>query len=183
MTFEGQDTDARAPQVVPGRACGSCTLCCKLIAVTALAKPPGTWCAHCVRGEGCGIYDARPAECRTFFCHWMLEKGLTPDWKPEKAKFALVTSAGGHITAFVDPGSPTAWRKPPYFETLKRWSLEGTRAAPARIVTVRIGTRAIVVRPDREIDAGHVGPDDALRLEAGPGGRIEVRKVARESGF
>jgi len=93
-----------------------------------------------------------------------------------------VTSAGGHMTAFVDPGFPTAWRKAPYFETLKRWSLEGARATPARIVTVRIGTRAIVVLPDREIDAGHVGPDDSLRLETGPGGRIEVRKVARDTG-
>ena len=59
----------------------------------------------------------------------MLEKGLTADWKPEKAKFALVTSAGGHMTAFVDPGFPGAWRKSPYFETLKRWSLEGLRAS------------------------------------------------------
>ena len=171
-----------ASRVVPGRACGTCTLCCKLIAVTDLEKPPGEWCPHCVRGEGCGIYETRPAECRTFFCHWMLEKGLTADWKPEKAKFALVTSADGHMTAFVDPGFPGAWRKSPYFETLKRWSLEGARAAPPRIVTVRIGTRAIVVLPDREIDAGQVGPDDALRLESGPGGRIEVRKVAREQG-
>ena len=183
MTLESENTGAAptAPQVVPGRACGSCTLCCKLIAVAELGKPPGTWCAHCVRGQGCGIYQSRPTECRTFFCHWMLEKGLTPDWKPDKAKFALVTSAGGHITAFVDPGAPTAWRKSPYFETLKRWSLEGARASPARIVTVRIGPRAIVVLPDREIDAGQVGPDDALRLETGPGGRIEVRKVARQS--
>jgi hypothetical protein len=112
----------------------------------------------------------------------MLEKGLDPDWKPDKAKFALVTNADGHLTAFVDPGFPGAWRKSPYFETLKRWSLEGARASPPRIVTVRIGTRAIVVLPDREIDAGNVGPDDALRLESGPGGRIEVRKVAREIG-
>jgi len=180
----GPDTSAAPPaaRVVPGRACGTCTLCCKLIAVTDLAKPPGEWCPHCVRGKGCGIYPTRPTECRTFFCHWMLEKGLTPDWKPEKARFALVTSAGGHMTAFVDPGFPTAWRKAPYFETLKRWSLEGARATPARIVTVRIGTRAIVVLPDREIDAGHVGPDDSLRLETGPGGRIEVRKVARDTG-
>lgn len=165
-----------AARVVPGRACGTCTLCCKLIAVKDLGKAPGTWCPHCVRGKGCGIYETRPTECRTFFCHWMLEKGLTADWKPEKAKFALVTSAGGHMTAFVDPGFPGAWRNPPYFETLKRWSLEGARANPARMISVRIGTRGIVILPDREIDIGTVGPDDVIRLEAGPGGRIEVRK-------
>jgi hypothetical protein len=172
------DTGTRQP--APGRECGTCTLCCKLIAVTALEKPPGTWCPHCVRGKGCGIYQTRPPECRTFYCHWMLEKGLTADWKPEKAKFALVTSEGGHMTAFVDPGFPGAWRSSPYFETLKRWSLEGARANPARIVTVRIGTRGIVILPDREIDIGMIGPDDAIRLEPGPGGRIEVRKGPRE---
>ena len=84
------------------------------------------------------------------------------------------------MTAFVDPGFPGAWRASPYFETLKRWSLEGARANPARIVTVRIGTRGIVILPDREIDIGVIGPNDAIRLEPGPGGRIEVHKGPRE---
>jgi hypothetical protein len=39
----------------------------------------------------------------------------------------------------------------------------------------------IVVLPDREIDLGHVGPDESVRLEPGPNGRIEARKVARSS--
>jgi hypothetical protein len=154
-------------------------LCCKLIAVEALAKQPGAWCSHCKRGAGCSIYETRPTECRTFYCHWMLEKGLTAEWKPERAKFALVTGEGGHLTAFVDPGFPGAWRNAPYFETLKRWSLEGARASPARIVTVRVGTRGIVILPDREIDIGTVGPNDSIRLDARPGGRIEVRKIPR----
>jgi hypothetical protein len=154
-------------------------MCCKLIAVVALDKPPGTWCPHCIRGSGCGIYQTRPVECRTFYCHWMLEKGLTPEWKPERAKFALVTSAGGHLTAFVDPGFPAAWRAAPYFELLKRWSLEGVRASPARIISVRIGTRAIVILPDREIDIGTVGPNESIELRPGPGGRIDVRKFTR----
>ena len=37
---------SRAP--VPGRACGSCTLCCKTMGVDELAKPPGVWCQHCL---------------------------------------------------------------------------------------------------------------------------------------
>src|SRR4051812_22511432 len=85
------DAAARAlSRVVPGRACGCCTLCCKVIAVTDFDKPPGVWCAHCIRGKGCGIYESRPTDCRTFFCEWMLEHGLGPEWKPEHAKFALV---------------------------------------------------------------------------------------------
>ena len=36
------DAAARAlSRVVPGRACGTCTLCCKVIAVVDFEKPPG----------------------------------------------------------------------------------------------------------------------------------------------
>jgi hypothetical protein len=166
-------------QVVPGRACGTCTLCCKLIAVTEFNKPPGEWCLHVVRKGGCGIHPTRPTGCRTFFCHWMTEKTLGPEWKPEKSKLVAVPGDGGHMTVFVDPGTPGAWRQAPYFETIQRWSREGARASPARIVTIRIATRVIVIL-DREIDLGHVGPDDSVRFEPGPDGRITARKVPRE---
>ena len=165
-------------RVIPGRTCGSCTLCCKVIAVTAFGKLPGVWCQHCVRGKGCGIYETRPADCRTFFCEWMLEKGLGPEWKPERAKFALVMGEGAHLTAFVDPGFPSAWRAAPYFETFKRWSLEGARAAPPRIITIRVGARVTIILPDREIDVGHVGPNESVHLVPGPNG-IEARKEQR----
>ena len=168
-----------AARVVPGRACGTCTLCCKVIAVDDFDKKPGVWCPHCIRGKGCGIYEARPTDCRTFFCHWMTEKSLGPEWKPEKSKLVAVPGDGGHMTVFVDPGTPGAWRQAPYFETIKHWSLEGSRASPARIVTIRIATRVIVILPDREVDVGHIGPDEALHLEPGPGGRIEARKISR----
>jgi hypothetical protein len=108
----------------------------------------------------------------------MVEKGLGPEWKPERAKFALVTSGSG-ITAFVDPGFPGAWRASPYYETLRRWAAEGAQAgATPRIVAVRIGTRAIVILPDREIDLGTVGPSDTIRLRPGPGGGVNVEKVS-----
>jgi hypothetical protein len=155
-------------------------LCCKLIAVSALGKPPGVWCTHTVKGKGCGIYETRPTECRTFFCHWMLEKGLTAEWKPDRAKFALVTSEGGHMTAFVDPGFPAAWRSAPYYDVLKRWAVEGARASPPRVISVRIGARGIVILPDREIDVGTIGANESIMLETGPGGRIDVRKHTRE---
>jgi hypothetical protein len=167
-------------RVAPGRACGTCTLCCKVIAVEDFEKPPGVWCRHCVRGKGCGIYETRPTDCRTFFCEWMLTPSLGPEWKPERSKFALVVGAGGHLTAFVDPGFPGAWRASPYYQMLKRWSLDGARAAPPRIITVRVGTRVIVILPDREIDVGHVGPDESVQLVPGPGGQIDARKIRRD---
>lgn len=172
---------AAAPEseIVAGRSCGTCTLCCKVIAVVDFDKQPGVWCPHCVRNRGCGIYETRPLDCRTFYCHWMVERGLGPEWKPERAKFALVTTKAG-ITAFVYPGVPGAWRASPYFETLKRWAIEGLRDdAGPRVVAVRVGARAIVILPDREVDLGIVGPGEAIRLFPAPGGGIDVRKVGQ----
>ena len=138
-------------------------------------------CKHLQADNRCGIYETRPTDCRTFFCEWMLEKGLGPEWKPERSKFALVMGEGGHLTAFVDPGFPSAWRNAPYFAAFKKLAADGARATPTRIITIRVGAKVIVVLPDREIDLGSVGPDESVRFEPGPNGRIEARKVARAS--
>jgi hypothetical protein len=39
------DSKAEAVSPVPGRNCGDCSLCCKLIRVDAFDKPAGVWCA------------------------------------------------------------------------------------------------------------------------------------------
>src|SRR5260370_30581721 len=75
--------------IVPGRACGECSLCCKLIRVDAFAKAPGIWCAHCAPGSGCTIYDSRPAECRDFYCAWMVSPNLREEWRPSPCKLVL----------------------------------------------------------------------------------------------
>src|SRR3954471_10751405 len=98
------------------RSCGTCTLCCKLMAVAALSKPASIWCTHCTPGRGCGIYEQRPEECRTFHCNWLVDARLGPNWKPEKSKFALVTTREGNgIEVRCDPNFPTAWRKEPFY--------------------------------------------------------------------
>ena len=152
---------------VPGRACGTCTLCCKTLGVVELAKPMGAWCPHCDRAKGCTIYDSRPVSCRKFYCQWMLRTTLGPEWKPERAKFALVVTATGHLTACVDPGFPSAWRKPPYYQTLKQWARQcaDDPASAWPGVDVWIGPRCIVVLPDRDVDLGIVGADETVRVD------------------
>jgi hypothetical protein len=56
-------TGLEGDRVTPSakRACGDCTLCCKVMAIEALAKPAGSWCRHCKPGQGCAIYAERPA--------------------------------------------------------------------------------------------------------------------------
>ena len=58
-----------------GRACGACSLCCKLLQIDEpeLKKPANEWCRHCRPGKGgCAIYDERPPVCRDFACEWLI---------------------------------------------------------------------------------------------------------------
>src|SRR5258708_16092672 len=86
MAGDKADTTA----IVPGRACGECSLCCKLIRVDAFAKAPGTWCAHCAPGSGgCTISDSRPPECRDFYCAWVVSPNLADEGRPRRFKLRL----------------------------------------------------------------------------------------------
>ena len=173
-------------KIVPGRACGTYTLCCKVLSIDALAKPAGEWCAHCQPGKGCGIYTARPAVCRGFHCEWMISRGLGPEWKPEKAKFALSkTNDGRRLTAHVDPGHPSAWRASPYYQNLKIWAAQAAQKSPEMdLVDVMIGEHLIVVLPDRDVEVGVVAADELVTLEkkmTAAGEVINVYKTKRET--
>lgn len=175
--------DAR---VVPGRTCGTCSLCCKVLRIVELDKPAGQWCVHCRPGKGCGIHAVRPYVCRGAYCEWMIAKGLSSEWKPERAKFALfVTNGGRRLTAHVDPGHPQAWRRSPYYENFKQWALDGVQKAPdMHLVDVMIGERTIVVLPDREVDLGRIAEGETVSLLKTPtaaGEVVEVRKSARRA--
>jgi hypothetical protein len=83
---------------VPTRTCGTCTLCCKLLAVAELAKPANTWCQHCPTGKGgCSIFESeeRPAACKSFRCAWLADQDglLFPEeMKPERSRFVAYLS-------------------------------------------------------------------------------------------
>jgi hypothetical protein len=110
-------------EVVPNRQCGSCTLCCKVMSITELDKPRGTWCKHCLLGKGCGVYATRPAECRSFFCGWLVDPRLGPEWKPDRSKIVLTpTPDSNGIAVRCDPGFPDAWRRDPYQNTISEWA-------------------------------------------------------------
>jgi hypothetical protein len=137
------------------------------MAVDELAKPPGVWCEHCVRSKGCAIYRSRPAGCREFYCEWMLSDKLGPEWKPDRAKFALMVTVTGHLAVCIDPGLPSAWRRSPYYPALARWARElaDDPTSPWPAVDVWIGRRCILVLPDGEKDLGIVAADEAVRID------------------
>jgi hypothetical protein len=152
------------PSTADGKSCGRCTFCCKILGVDALQKPRGTWCPHCVQNRGCSVYETRPEECRRFVCDYLRLPEFGPDWKPDKARFLMMTDAAhGMIYVELDPQQPDAWRKEPYLSGLKATARDMVRTG--RLIVIRNGQRTIVLLPDEEVDLGIVGPDEAIWTE------------------
>ena len=159
------------------RTCGDCTLCCKVMAIEALAKPANAWCRHCDPGRGCAIYAERPAECESFACLWLVNDLLDERWKPSRSKLVLTTSEDG-IEVRCDPGFPDAWRKQPFADDIRAWAAEGETCDMT--VVVIVGQRVVLVTPDREFDLGVVGPDDRIVREL-EGTKVVGAAVVKES--
>lgn len=101
--------------LVPGRSCEGCTMCCKLMEIDVLAKPRAVWCPHCNQKRGCTIYETRPEPCRIFYCGYRKVPALDERWKPSKAKFLVnYESRTNRIVIHVDPARRDAWRAEPY---------------------------------------------------------------------
>lgn len=159
------------------RTCGSCTLCCKLFPVPELEKPGGRWCAHIVQGKGCGIHQKRPAACRAFWCQWIENADLGPEWKPERARFVLSIYPGTNSLAVtVDAATPGAWRAPAYLASLRRWA--AAALAGGEQVLVFAGDSVTAILPDREKELGRIRPGDRIvSLKNGLGHYdVEVRR-------
>ena len=95
------------------RTCGDCTLCCKLMGVSAINKPVNKWCQYCEIGIGCKIYPERPEPCKEFDCMWLVSVGLPEFMKPSKSHVVLIASTTGipALCAKVDPSYPAAWKQ------------------------------------------------------------------------
>jgi hypothetical protein len=118
------------------KQCGTCSLCCKLLAIPELEKPVNEWCKHCKPGNGgCTIYNKpeKPAVCDAYKCGWLASHSFDDRWFPAKCKF-LMEMHGDVLRIFVDPGFPNAWRKEPYYSALMA-------LADTQKVAIHIGAR------------------------------------------
>jgi hypothetical protein len=135
-----------AGDIVPGRNCDGCTLCCKLLGVCELNLAPLSWCPHCKTKAGCSIYAQRPTECRQFDCEYLLDAAMGSHWKPSRCKMVVVTEAFAHsVVVHVDPDRPDAWREEPYYSQLCQWAR--TAADKNWQLIVWQGSRKIVLAP------------------------------------
>ncbi len=142
------------------KACGGCSLCCKLLLIEDLAKPAGEWCVHVAIGKGCSIYETRPSPCRTFRCFWLTSAKLDAAWRPDRAGFLLREVGDGLLLVEVEASKPEAWKRAPYYTQLKHWS----QATPAGtgMVVVKVRGSATVVLPDADLAIGRVADDDNI---------------------
>jgi len=71
--------------LVPGRSCGECTVCCTVMAIDKpdIQKQAGVTCRHC--HGGCTIYETRPKLCRDFHCGWRQLPILDDGWRPDRS--------------------------------------------------------------------------------------------------
>ncbi len=148
----------------PGRDCGTCTLCCKVYEVPALSKPSNKWCSHCTPGRGCGIHETRPGHCRSFFCMWMTEGWIGPEWKPEVSKFVITLDpVSRYMLVQVDPGQPKAWRQEPYQSQFRAWAK--AMLPEERLVVIFNGKSGTVITAEGELELGVMGPEDRIQLK------------------
>ena len=134
--------------VVAGRNCDGCTMCCKLLGVAELDKGPGTWCGLCDAKAGCNEYEERPTECRDFYCGYLLDPGLDERWKPSHCKLVVTHEAQlGETLIHNDPARPGAWRREPFHSQILAWA--STATADGGKVIVWQGEEKIPVQPDK----------------------------------
>jgi hypothetical protein len=129
--------------------------------IEEIAKPQGEWCANCEIGRGCKIYDARPSECRSFYCGYLTWPRIGEHWYPALSKMVLVSELDGNRVAIhVDPARPDAWRAKPYYDEIKQMA---RLAAPQmKQVMVCIRDRTIMILPDEDVDLGRVADDERI---------------------
>ena len=72
-------------ELVPGRECGSCNVCCVALTINdpALQKVQGYRCKNAQKDNSCAIYHDRPQTCRSFFCGWRKLKWIRQTLRPD----------------------------------------------------------------------------------------------------
>ena len=75
-------------QLVAGRACGSCNVCCVALTIDepALRKAQGYRCRNAKLDNSCSIYESRPKTCRAFYCGWRLLRWVRDSLRPDLSK-------------------------------------------------------------------------------------------------
>lgn len=84
------------------RSCGTCNLCCTVMAVGDCVpepKPKNVKCRQLTVLGQCGIYAERPQSCRDFRCLWLM--GMLPEeLKPSRVNAVADANGDGTMIVF-----------------------------------------------------------------------------------
>jgi hypothetical protein len=91
--------------LVPGRSCGGCTVCCTALPIDTpeLRKIAGVACVH-LGDKGCAVYDARYPVCRSYHCGWRERPELDEAWRPDRSGVLVSPMDGDGIEFLVLDG-------------------------------------------------------------------------------
>ena len=133
---------------IPGKSCGSCSMCCIVLEIEEFKKPAGQRCDNCALGGGCTAYEARPSVCQDFECLWRGDRALGPMLRPDRTGTILMEDPDSdEYRAVCDPARPYAWRHPLVFKHLVQMAKSG------RLVVAKAGLKSW-----RIFDSGEIGP-------------------------
>lgn len=163
-------------ELVPGRECGTCSLCCKLFDIDWLdrPKPGGRWCHHCNPGSGCGIWPERPDRCAEFHCLWRRLADLGEEWRPDRAGFIITKTANAaQWNVTLEPSRPGAWEREPYRTLLAQ--VAARLLADGEVIVLRIGANQFLLLPHGKVSVppGRTARD--VTLARGPDGLWQAR--------
>jgi hypothetical protein len=80
--------------------CDGCTVCCDLLPVKWLDKPPNTACKYC--DNGCTIQDTKPSECKDYNCMYAQVDGVPVELRPDKSGMVFEKHSDNEILAIQD---------------------------------------------------------------------------------
>jgi hypothetical protein len=153
------------------RKCGSCQLCCEVIAVKELGKPVNTRCIN-QAARGCSIYKTRPASCGEFTCEW-LQGGLPGTMRPDRIGAVIwrydQAFDGGAAKIRMIKVSCSSKRK--IDKTVLTWVEQTSLRGP---LFVEHGKNVYVYQDGKEIHAAHMGD----RFDIEHNGRGKITSIA-----
>ena len=102
LAFPGEGQQAVQQDLVPGRECGECHVCCVALTVDTpdLQKPAGFRCPHAAHDLRCTIYADRFDICRTFYCGYRLLPFVPESLRPDRSGVLV------RHTPVAEPGQP-----------------------------------------------------------------------------
>ena len=106
--------------------CNGCTLCCRVLPIPWMNKPPGVWCKHCDIGVGCKIWDDPVTdECKTFVCAYNQIENAPIELRPDKCKVIFEKVDNSIFLGTMHPHYLKAYKRKVIQEQIKIFSKRG----------------------------------------------------------